>query len=69
MACCFHELVGPTSNKAKKIKGQKKEKTIVPKFLTEEKVFNWIPEHQQTFDALKEALVTASVMDYPDFNR
>ena len=31
--------------------------------------FKWMPEHQQVFDALKEALVTAPVLGYPDFNR
>ena len=33
------------------------------------KEFQWMPEHQQAFDALKEALVTAPVQGYPDFNR
>ena len=33
------------------------------------KEFEWMPEHQQAFDALTEALVTASVLGYPDFNR
>ena len=33
------------------------------------KEFKWIPEHQQAFDALNEALVTATVLGYPDFNR
>ena len=37
--------------------------------MTEEKVFNWMPGHQQAFDMLKEALVTAPVLGYPNFNR
>ena len=70
MAHCLHELVGLTWNKTKKTKGQKKEgKTVAGQKLTEEKVFNWMPEHQQAFDTLKEALVTAPGPGYPDFNR
>ena len=35
----------------------------------EPREFKWMPKHQQAFDALKETLVTAPVLDYPDFNR
>ena len=31
--------------------------------------FKWMPKYHQAFDALKEALVTAPVLGYPDFNR
>ena len=33
------------------------------------KEFQWMPKDQQAFDALKEALVTAQVLGYPDFSR
>ena len=69
MAHCSHKLVGPTSTKPKKIKGQKKEKPAAQGNPTETKDFNWMPEHQQAFDVLKEPLVTAPVLGYPNFNR
>ena len=69
IAWCLHELVGPTSTKTKNIGGQKKGEPAAKENPTETKVFNWMPEHQQRFDALKEALVTAPVLGYPDFNR
>ena len=65
----MHELVGPTSDKYKKISGQKKGKLAVIEKPIEQKEFKWMPKHQQAFDALKEALVTAPVLGYPDFNR
>ena len=66
---CLHELVGPTSNKPKKIRGQKKENWLLLKKAIKSRKFEWLPKHQQAFDALKEALVTAPVLCYPDFNR
>ena len=65
----LHELVGPTSNKQKKARGQKKGKLAASIEITKPREFKWMPKHQQAFDALKEALVTAPVLGYPDFNR
>ena len=66
---CLHELVGPTSNKHKKARGQRKGKLAASIEITEPREHKWMPEHQQAFDALKEALVTTPVLGYPDFNR
>ena len=63
MACC--ELVGLTSNKKKKTEVKRKNE----KQLTKEQMFVWMPEHEQAFEVLKEALVTAPVLGYSDFNR
>ena len=69
IAQCLHKLVGPTFNKHKKARGQMKGKPAVSTKMSIPKEFKWMPEHQQAFDALKEALVTAPVLGYPDFNR
>ena len=69
IAQCLHELVDPTSYKHKKARGQKRGKLAASTEITKAKEFKWMPEHQQAFYALKEALVTAPVLGYPDFNR
>ena len=69
IAQCLHELVGPTSNKHKKARGQKKEILTASTKITKTKELKWMPEHQQAFDALKEALVTAPGLGYQDLNR
>ena len=57
------------SNKLKKTRGQKKGKLTAVEKPIEQKEFKWKPIHQQAFNALKEALVTAPALGYPDFNR
>ena len=54
--------------KIKKARGQKKGKPAACTEITGPKELKWMPEHQQAFDPLKEALVTAPVLGYPDFN-
>ena len=65
----MHELVVPTSNEHKKSRDQTNGKPAASPELSRTKEFQWMPEHQQAFDALKEALVTAPVLGYPDFSR
>ena len=71
-AGCLHELVGPTASKPSRRTETRKEETqaaeIIPTEL-EPKIFEWTIEHQEAFDALKEALCTAPVQGYPDFTR
>ena len=52
----------PTNIKKLEVRGKEN-------WLTEPREFKWMLEHQQAFDALKEALVTVPVLGYPDFNR
>ena len=55
----------PTS-KRKKARAKKNATTLEE---TGQGSFEWTMKHQDTFDALKEALSTAPVLGYPDFSR
>ena len=71
-ARCLHELVGPTASKPKnRSKARVKETRAAESepTITEIKTFEWTIEHQEAFDALKEALCTAPVLGYPNFTR
>ena len=66
----FHELVGPTASKPSR-KARNKETQAAGTISTElePKIFEWMIEHQEAFDALKEAPCTAPVLGYPYFTR
>ena len=71
-AQCLHELVGPTASKPKsrtKARVKETEAAECKPMETKTKTFEWTMEHQETFDALKEALCMAPVLGYPDFTR
>ena len=71
-AWCLHELVGPTaSNPKSRTKARVKETKAAVNIPieSETKTFEWTIEHQEAFDALKEALYTALVLGYPNFTR
>ena len=71
-ARCLHELVGPSASKPKnRAKARIKETEAAESIPIEPetKIFEWTIEHQEAFDALKEALCTAPVLGYPNFSR
>ena len=71
-AQCLHELIGPTASKpSRRTKARKKETQAAETIPTkvEPKIFEWKTEHQEAFDALKEALCTAPVLGYSNFTR
>ena len=71
-ARCLHELVGPTASKPKnrsKARVKETEAAGHKPMEHEIKTFEWTIDHQEAFDALKEALCTAPVLSYPDFTR
>ena len=71
-AWCLHELVGPTASKLKNRSKTRVKETKAAECeptITDIKTFEWTIEHQEAFDALKEALCTAPVLGYPNFTR
>ena len=59
----MHKLIHPITTK-KKCAGTK-----VPPLVHNLTPFQWTPEHQESFDKLKEALITAPVLSYPDYSK
>ena len=68
-AWCLHELVGPTSNKHRKARTKKEGNNPTTVTPSEPRIFEWMMKHQEAFDALKEALIAAPVLGYPNFSR
>ena len=71
-AWCLHELVGPTASKPKsrtKARVKETEAAVNVPIESETKTFEWMIEHQEASDALKEALCTAPILGYPNFTR
>ena len=61
IAAPLHKLLNEDPDRCKKKKhGRKKKKTKQP--------WRWEPEHQEAFDSLKQALTTAPVLGFADFN-
>ena len=59
-AAPLHALIGPIATKKKTRGGCQTNTTQLPPF-------EWKEEHEQAFQSLKDALVTAPVLGYPDY--
>ena len=59
----MHDLICPIVMK-KKHAGVK-----VPPLAPNLPPFQWMPEHQESFDELKEALISAPILSYPDYSK
>ena len=58
----MHALIGPIATKKKAHSGHQTNTTQLPPF-------EWKEEHEQAFQSLKDALVTAPVLGYPDYTK
>ena len=58
----LHALIGPIATKKKAHNGHQTNTTQLP-------LFEWKEEHEQSFQSLKDALVTAPVLGYPDYTK
>ena len=61
-AAPLHVLIGPIATKKKAHGGHQTNTTQLPPF-------EWKEEHEQAFQSLKDALVTAPVLGYPDYTK
>ena len=59
----LHDLIHPIVTK-KKHAGTK-----VPPLLPNLPLFQWTPDHQESFDKLKEALISTPVLAYPNYSK
>ena len=58
----LHDLICPIAMKKKKFVGTK-----VPPLLPNLPPFQWTPDHQESFDKLKEVLISTPVLAYPNY--
>jgi hypothetical protein len=62
-------VLGHTDYYSKFIKGYAKITTLMENMLKKDCQFGWIDECQQSFDMLKQKMVTAPILVFPNWNK